>query len=194
MECPYCRAPLHESSPECPACRLELGRVRALLGPIPRMLPGLCDDARLLPNRARDRLQARIDAIQHRFPQLRLQVLCRRFPDSHPFSLYVFWCFNLSGLASEREKGGDNHQLLIALDPAGHAAIMPGYGLEPFLEPERLDALLDEVAPRWGRGEWSAGLEQLLDGVERELTDSVRRTGRLFELPVHPTGSELDRY
>lgn len=46
---------------------------------------------------------------------------------------------------------------------------MPGYGLEPFLKIGALDHLLDLAGPAWSAGEWSEGIEQVLDGLDKLL-------------------------
>lgn len=109
-------------------------------------------------------------AIERRFPQLVLQVVMHRFPEEHPMSLHVFWLFNAAAFAGEGNRGRDNHALLLAIDPGrGEAAIIPGYGLEPFLAPEAVDQLLQAASPAWAANRWTDGILRLLDGLDQWL-------------------------
>ncbi len=111
--------------------------------------------------------------MQRRFPQLVLQVLMHHFPEEHPFSMHVFWFFNAGNFAGDSRRGKDNHALLVALDPArGEAAIVPGYGLESFLNTEALDHLLELAGPAWENGRWADGIFRVLDGLD-QLLESI---------------------
>jgi uncharacterized membrane protein YgcG len=119
------------------------------------------------------KLKKQIARIQRRFPQLVLQVVMHEFPAEHPFSMHVFWLFNAGNFAGDSKRGKDNHALLIALDPArGEAAIMPGYGLEPFLKTETLDHLLELASPAWESRRWADGISRVLDGLD-QLLESI---------------------
>lgn len=48
MQCPYCHAPLTETSTECPSCQISLHSANALLGPMPRFAKGLTDELRVI--------------------------------------------------------------------------------------------------------------------------------------------------
>ncbi len=92
------------------------------------------------------------------------------FPQEHPFSMHVFWLFNAAAFDGGSRRGKDNHALLLAIDPArGESAIMPGYGLEPFLNHEALDHLLELAGPSWADGQWAAGILRVLDGLDQWL-------------------------
>lgn len=170
MRCPYCQHQLHASSPECPACRLTYPRTSALVGAVPRLAPMVADTTQSLKASDQKKLKRRITAIQNRFPQLVLQVVMHRFPEEHPFSMHVFWLFNAASFAGDGNRGKDNHALLIAIDPArGESAIMPGYGLEPFLAAEAVDHLLELAGPAWENGRWADGILRVLDGLDQWL-------------------------
>jgi hypothetical protein len=187
MHCPYCRTLLSETTPECPGCKVNLSRASALLGPVPMVSPRICDQPGLLDASARIRLLRRIDRFERRFPQLRLQVLCRSFPTEHPYPLYLFWVFNLGRISSDIEKGGRNRVILLAVDPgASRSGIMPGYGLEPFLKTGDLDSLLASASEAWGRGAWFEGFIQLIDELEILLEGTALRLAEIFEHSPRP--------
>lgn len=170
MRCPYCQIPLQASAPECPSCRLTYPRTSALVGAVPRLSPMVADTTQTLKSAEIAKLRKRVGEIQRRFPQLALQVVMHRFPEQHPFSMHVFWLFNAASFAGDLNRGKDNHALLLAIDPArGESAIMPGYGLEPFLTREAVDHLLEMAGPAWQGGRWTDGILRVLDGLDQWL-------------------------
>lgn len=170
MWCPFCQTPLNADAAECPACRLTFPRTSALVGAVPRLAPVVADTTHQLTAPEMLKLRKRIAVMQGRFPQLIMQVLMHSFPADHPFSMHVFWLFNAGNFAGDSRRGKDNHALLVAVDPVrGEAAIIPGYGLEPFLKPEILDHLLELAGPAWEKGRWTDGLLSVLDGLDRQL-------------------------
>lgn len=170
MRCPYCQLSLNANSPECPSCRLTYPRTSALVGALPRLAPMVADTTRSLLPSDQSKLKRRIEEIQRRFPQLALQVVLHQFPQEHPFSMHVFWLFNAASIAGDGNRGKDNHALLLAIDPArGEAAIMPGYGLEPFLNHEAVDHLLELAGPAWEQARWADGILRVLDGLDSWL-------------------------
>lgn len=188
MRCPYCRTALAETTPECPACRLTLARSTSLLGQMPRFTPELDDQERRLRNRAARQVKSAIQRLRTRFPQIELQVTLRGFPAEHPFDLHVFWLFNELMISGESRKGGDNRSILLAVDPTrAEAALMVGYGLEPFLGQNAMDHLLTLAGPMWQRKEWTDGILTVIGGLDRLLESASTETSRAFGLstPVH---------
>ena len=170
MRCPYCRNLLQANSPECPACRLSYPRAQTLLGAVPRLSPMVADTGRMLRATETAKLRRRIEGIHARFPQLVLQVVLHRFPAEHPFGLYAFWLFNAAALAGDSRRGRENHALMLVIDPdRAESAIIPGYGLEPFLADEALDHLLEMAGPAWAAGRWADGVMRVLDGLDSWL-------------------------
>jgi uncharacterized membrane protein YgcG len=195
MNCPYCQAELSELAAECPGCRLNLNRVYALLGAVPRLEPDLTDHCETLDKRERRKILRQLRALRERFPQLDLQVLCRHFPDEHPFAVYAFWIHNLGGISREQEKAGHNHSVLLILDPvARKSALTVGYGLEPFVSRSELDELLDRAAPAWTDRAWAEGILTVLEGLGSLLETAIRRTGDTFDLDLHPDVARAGDY
>jgi uncharacterized membrane protein YgcG len=170
MRCPFCQLQLRANTSECPACRLTYPRTSALLGAAPRLTPMVADTTRSLTASDHTKLKRRITGMQQRFPELSMQVVMHQFPEEHPFSMHVFWLFNAAAFDSEGGRGSHNHALLLAIDPVrGESAIMPGYGLEPFLNHEALDHLLELAGPAWANGQWAGGILRVLDGLDQWL-------------------------
>lgn len=170
MRCPYCQISLNANAPECPSCRLTYPRTGTLLGAVPRLAAMIADNASLMSSSEHSRLKRRVLDMQGRFPQLVLEVVTHRFPAEHPFSMHVFWLFNAAEFAGSLRRGKDNHAIMMVLDPGRfEAAIIPGYGLEPFLSSEALGHLLDLAGPSWEEGRWADGILRVLDGLDAWL-------------------------
>jgi hypothetical protein len=192
MHCPYCATPLEEFSPECPGCRLDLRRAARLLGPVPRMTEGVTDSTDALNAGEIKRLRRRLDEISRRFPQVRPHIVFRHFADDQPISLYAFWLLNIGPFSTATEKHGDNHHILLLVDPlSGGAAITPGYGLEPFLSDEELEGLLVMAEDAWREKRWLVGAMTLFDGLEALLEQAARRTAEAFDRSVRQASSSL---
>lgn len=184
MVCPYCRTPLRETSPECPSCKLTLARAAALFGPVPRLRAGVSDSTRLLGKRRLRRVLDALDHLERRFPQVRPHVVLREFQKVHPFELQVFWLFNCAGFFAEGHKGGHNHGILLAIDPPnGRAALMLGYGLEPFVGHEPLDHLLELAEPALRKGDYTTAILTVLAGLETLLADLVESLPATLGIP-----------
>ena len=189
MKCPYCRTPLAEHVPECPACRLEHRRVLDLLGPVPPVQGRLSDASGHFSPLQRWRLLKRLDQIERRFPQVRVQILCQPLPTEHPLPLYLFWIFNGGSFQPDLEKDGDRHAVLVTLDPkTSRAAIMVGYALEPFVSEEALDRCLEAAAHDFTRRRWAAGLRKILAALDASLAQGLESTLDAFDLaPAGPS-------
>jgi uncharacterized membrane protein YgcG len=149
---------------------LTFPRTTALVGALPRLNPVVADTIGCLKGGDSQKLSRRIKGMQRRFPQLTVQVVIHRFPAEYPFTMHAFWLFNAGALAGEFQRGKDNRALLVVVDPfRQESAIVPGYALEPLLEQESLDHLLEMSSPAFGDGKWLIGFEVLLDGLEMLL-------------------------
>ncbi len=190
MRCPYCRTRLAETSVECPKCVLTLDRATALLGAVPRLGRGVCDTTGSLARTDVQKIAKAAAKLAWHFPQVGLDVLIHGFPAEHPFELHVFWLFNCGGFSSESAKGGDNHRILLAIDPAqGKSALMVGYGLEPFLGDDAMDHLLELSEPAWRSAQWTRGILDLIAGLDRLLESAALETAAGFGLEATPSAA-----
>ncbi len=173
MNCPFCQTPLRADAAECPSCRLTFPRASSLLGALPLLHPVVADTGRLMRSKECARIRKRIERLQHRFPQVVIQVVLHAFPHTHPISLYAFWVFNGGIIAGHANRGRNNHAILLLVDPdRGESTLMPGYGLEPFLRPGTLEHLLELASPAWAQGNWAEGIQRVLGGLD-QLLESV---------------------
>lgn len=148
MVCPYCQAPAHETLAQCGACGFSLQSVDRFFGVMPRLQPGITDLAEVLSRRDHRRIAQAAARLRARFPQVDLSLVTTRLQPGQPLAAWTFWAFNRGGLWQELETGGKNHHILLALDvPGRRAALMIGYGLEPFLSRDHLRDVILAARP-----------------------------------------------
>ncbi len=178
IQCPYCNTALTETSQYCPGCKLDMGKVNAVMGPVPLLSStGLTDLTRTLTPSDEKSLLRTLQAFHRRFPQCHAHVLVNNFADTFPPSAHLFWLFNSSGLSKTENRRGNNRDILIGIDPAREwAGLIIGYGLEPFLGQEALDHILEQATPRLASGQTGDAiteiikhLGELMEGVCRDL-------------------------
>ncbi|MEM6910135.1 MAG: TPM domain-containing protein [Verrucomicrobiota bacterium] len=180
MECPYCGGELSEFLPQCPHCGIDLTRLDAVMGAVPRLSPDITDSAQILTAPVRRRLLASIHRFHRSFPQIRLSMVTVSETPNVSLRTYAFWIFNRSAFGSGFSKGPKNRHILLALHSGSNeAALMVGYGLEPFVGRRHLDAILQEQIPHFSRGAWGEGLEgtvQLLEQTLVEIWSAIDQT------------------
>jgi uncharacterized membrane protein YgcG len=168
---------------ECPKCVLTLDRASALLGAVPRLGRGVCDTTGSLSKAEMQKIAKACGKLTWHFPQVTLNILFHVFPNDHPFDLHVFWIFNCGGFSSENTKGGDNHGILLAVDPVQEkSALMVGYGLEPFLGDDAMDHLLELSEPAWKAKAWAKGVHEIIAGLDRLLEGAALEAAAGFGL------------
>jgi hypothetical protein len=57
---------------------------------------------------------------------------------------------------------------------------MLGYGLEPLIEPARLDAILEGAEADFARRQWSKGVTRVLADLDTLLADTATALERAF--------------
>ncbi|MEN8693882.1 MAG: TPM domain-containing protein [Akkermansiaceae bacterium] len=178
IACPRCKTPLKETSTECLGCQLDLDKVAKELGLVPVIFGGVSDSPEVFTPADEKKLKKMVLKHQRDFPQSRLHIVTRSFPQKVELPTLIFWLFNRAGLSQESEKQGQNRDIVILIEPLRkEAAIMIGYGLEPFVPQSDLDQILASAQPAFAAGNIMNGIESvvgslsdLLKRVSRELT------------------------
>jgi uncharacterized membrane protein YgcG len=173
MRCPACQQPTFETAVEC-ACGFSLPALDRLLSMPPMLAPGLNDGQGALTRSERRQVMTEIARLERSFPQAGFSVVLASAPAEIGLSLYAFWLFNRTGIASAVERGGANRHVLLVIDPqAGHAACMIGYGLEPFLGEAELANALHAASQHLGEARLGQGISAFLTEVGCLLSDCV---------------------
>lgn len=183
MQCPYCRTPLSETSEECSYCNLSLQSANALLGPVPRLTPGLNDTLCALDKKSRHKITKTLAKLSRRFPQVRMHVVTFDFDQKYSISTHLFWLFNQGIFCASDRKGGKNHTILLGLDTLQlRVGIIVGYGLEPFLAQKSLDQVLEKAHPLLNQASYSEAILRIIDEIYKLMEEVCNDLNELLDL------------
>ncbi len=190
MRCPDCRSPLTASAESCPQCgfAFDVDLLTKRFGDPPALQPRINDFAHVLSPRQISRLDRQIRSFQQGLRQILLSVVTQRIPLETRLAPYAFWIFNASSAIPSAGEAAEHHRIhriLFLLDASNHRATLTlSYGLEPFIAPETLDAVLISESRALASGRFAA----FLAGGCTALEDALHSIGR--ELPaiygLHP--------
>lgn len=196
MRCPVCQHPLTEHDAACAACGFSLEMADRTFGIPPQLRPPVSDAGGLLQGDQLRRLALACRKFEQRFPQTQVLVVLHPVPKSQSAGAFAFWLFNRAGLCRALDKAGDNHTILFLVDtrqsPPPRLACMIGYGLEPFLGSEALQASLDVGRPLLSKGQIQAAIEACLSAVAQHLIQVSAQLAATYGLAPdavwHPEG------
>jgi hypothetical protein len=172
IACPYCQNSIMETESECPQCGIDGEKLVRIMGPMPVIFGGVTQDGKLLSDRQVKRLRKVTDQYQRRFPQCRLHLMVRSFPQEMEFSVILFWIFNQAGLSSQESKGGQNRDVVILVEPRrAQAGLIVGYGLEPLLSQEAMDEIVAGARGELVNQDFAGAFEVMVDRLTNHLRE-----------------------
>jgi uncharacterized membrane protein YgcG len=183
MTCPACDQALTEHDAQCAGCGFSMAVAEHEFGVPPTLQGPVSDPKNVLSRSEKKKLVAFAREIEGRFPQARIVIAVRESPDAESFRAHAFWLFNRSGLCSQVEKGGACHLIFLLLDPVlKKMAVMPGYGLEPFIGRDALAECLAAAKSSLSAGRFFDGILAALRAIETRLRDVTATAPRTFGL------------
>ena len=170
MKCPSCATTLAAPEPRCPQCKLSLQRLDLKFGLVPRHSRYLSDRSQRLTLPEMQRLREELRLFEKKFPQILLSVLLTELPTNHPVHEYAFWMANRARFSSLEKTRSDNYDLLLVIDTASDmAALVAGYGLEPYVSEDDLQEVLQALARPLRAGDWAGGIHACLEALISKL-------------------------
>jgi uncharacterized membrane protein YgcG len=180
MRCPFCQNPCHEETAECTYCGFSLPKLDHFMGTVPAVNRGVSDRSGVLSAKEKNLLQACIDKLERRFPQVGFSVLLDVVKPEIPLHLHAFWIFNRSTVCTKLSTGGVNRDVFLDIDTLGRrSSLMIGYGLEPFMSAKHLNDLLEAARGPLAQGDYAAAIQLLLGNLQdllHSLHQSLRKT------------------
>lgn len=160
---------------------MDLEKLANALGPVPVVFGGISDGSQIFNRTDTKKIKKLVDRYQRTFPQSRLHVVSRIFDQKVELPVIIFWVFNRAGLSQESAKQGNNRDIVILIEPnRRQAAMMVGYGLEPFLPQQALDRIIEQAQPYFSSEDYCEGLTiaverltELLKSVSQDLPAAV---------------------
>jgi uncharacterized membrane protein YgcG len=186
MRCPFCSSPAQEILEQCPDCGFVLTEVQRIFGVAASLEPGLTDLDEIFSKGERRVLSKALEHFRRRFPQCQFSVVTNAHPSPNlPFSVYAFWLFNTSGICRKIDKGGDNHDLLLTIDAKrGLAALLVGYGLEPFVGPQHIGEILNAGKGELQSGNWADAVKTIVNAAESHLAGICSGLNQTFGIDI----------
>jgi uncharacterized membrane protein YgcG len=172
MKCPSCRTPLAEPVQHCPKCRFTLHRADPKFGAVPRHSRFLTDRSQTLSRTQIARLRDALRLFHKKFPQVLLSVFVTELPDGSSANEFAFWMANRARFGTVPKVLEENLDLLLVIDLHNNkAALVGGYGLEPFVSEDDLQAALDALAGPLRDGDTTAGILACIDNLTNRLRE-----------------------
>ncbi len=171
MRCPFCSAPAYEGIGECPHCGFSLTKLDAIFGTVPRVTPGISDFASLFSDREKRKLQSALYHFHKRFPQVTLHIVTNRLRPGENLPAWAFWIFNRAGISRSVDVGGENRNALLCIDAENaRAAIIVGYGLEPFVGEQHLQDVVASAANDYRGNRFFEGTQLAINSLDQVLS------------------------
>ncbi len=179
MKCPSCDSLLETPDARCPSCKLSLQRLDMKFGLVPRHSRFLTDRTGRIAMNDMAQLRAALRLFEKKFPQILFSIFIDDLPDGSSISEFAFWMANRARFSSLEKKAGDNFDILLVVDLATRsAALTTGYGLEPYVQEEDLNEMLNALVLPLRDGRPADGIRALLDALVRRLREISKRAGK----------------
>ncbi|MEP6808956.1 MAG: TPM domain-containing protein [Chthoniobacterales bacterium] len=185
MKCPACATLLPTPVPRCPQCKLSLQRLDLKFGLVPRHSRYLSDRSGALALPEMDALRKDLRLFEKKFPQILLSVLVTELPIGTKVNEYSFWMANRARFSSVEKTQNDNFDLLLVIDVVSKkAALVSGYGLEPYVSEEDLQDALQPTAAPLRAGKIADGIRACIEALTAILREASARAAKPQELEL----------
>lgn len=143
----------------------------------------LTDSAGILRYGDRDRVEAAMERISKRFPQIFVAIYTGALGEVANIRQFGFWLLNRSAFEDLPIEKPNEAGILLTIDPESKAAgIVFGYLLEPFLDESDTFDCLTRAHAHWLEGRYAEGVTRALRHLEGIL---AKRSGRAQRDPEH---------
>lgn len=172
MKCPACDHSLDAPAARCPVCKFSLQRLDTKFGLVPRHSRFLTDRSGRIAMNEMAQLRATLRLFEKKFPQILFSIFIDELGEETSVSEFAFWMANRARFNSLEKKAGNNFDMLLVIDLATpSAALTTGYGLEPYVQEEDLNEMLNALVLPLRDGRVADGIRALLDTLTRRLRE-----------------------
>ncbi len=190
MKCPRCVQRIHRAAESCPHCGFTLADADERFGAGDVRIRCLTDSAGILRRGDCQRVEAAMEAITRRFPQVFVAIYTGSLGEVSNIRQFGFWLLNRSAFEDVPVQTPNEAGILITIDPESKAAGMVfGYLLDPFLDESDTFECLTRAHAYWLEGRYADGLVRALahlGGILRKRSRHARRDPEHFERKVTP--------
>ena len=190
MKCPRCVQRIHRAASSCPHCGFSITDADERFGDEEVRLRCLTDSAGILRRGERGRVEAAMERISRRFPQVFVAVYTGSLGEVSNIRQFGFWLLNRSAFEDVPVDKPNEAGILITLDPESKAAgIVFGYLLDPFLDESDTFECLTRAHAYWLEERYAEGLVRALahlEGILCKRSRHARRDPEHFQRKVVP--------
>lgn len=190
MKCPRCVQRIHRAAQSCPHCGFSLADADERFGADVVRLRSLTDGAGLLRRGERGKVEAAMESIGRRFPQVFVAIYTGSLGEVSNIRQFGFWLLNRAAFEDVPVGKPNESGILLTIDPESKAAgIAFGYLLDPFLEESDTFDCLSRAHAHWLEGRYADGIVKALRQLESILGKRCRQAKRdpeKFERKVMP--------
>lgn len=190
MKCPRCVQRIHRAAASCPHCGFSIAEADARFGPHGLRLRRLTDKAGILRHGDREQVEAALERITRRLPQLFAAVYTGALGEAANIRQFGFWLLNRTTFEDVAADQRNDACILITLDPESKTAGMVfGYQLDAFLEESDSFDCLSRAHAYWLEERYADGFVKALAHLEAVLckrSRQARRHPKHFEQKVGP--------
>lgn len=174
---------------------MDAEKLLKIMGPMPIIPGGVSQDKRRLGRWQAGALRKVIAQYQRRFPQSRLHLMVRTFPQKMELPVILFWIFNQAGLSQESARGGRNRDVVILIEPKRRqAGMIVGYGLEPMISQMDMDEVVREGRGFLDEGNYLKAFRAMVGVLTFKLKTVSVDFPRIMGLPEQRVGEVEETY
>ena len=179
MKCPRCVQRIHRAAASCPHCGFGIEDADGRFGSEEVRLRTLTDSAGILRRGDRERVEAAMERISRRFPQIFVAVYTGALGEVANLRQFGFWLLNRSAFEDVPVEKPNEAGILLTIDPESKAAgIVFGYLLDPFLEESDTFECLTRAHADWLEEHYAEGISKALAHLESVLAKRSRQARR----------------
>lgn len=190
MKCPRCVQRIHRAATSCPHCGFSMVDADARFGGDDVRLRCLTDSAGILRRGDRERVEAAMDRISRRFPQVFVAVYTGALGEVANIRQFGFWLLNRSAFEDLPAEKPNEAGILLTIDPESKAAgVVFGYLLDPFIEESDTFECLSRAHAYWLEERYADGILKALahlEGILSKRSRQARRDPEHFQRRVMP--------
>lgn len=196
MKCPRCVQRIHRAAESCPHCGFSILDADERFGGEEVRLRCLSDTAGVFPSADRERVEAAMERISRRFPQVFAAVYTGAPGEVANIRQFGFWLLNRGAFEDLPADKPNEAGVLLTIDPASKAAgFVFGYLLDPFLNEADTFECLCRAHSYWLEERYAEGVIKALlhlEGILRKRSRQARRDPEQFLRKVLPSSMRGD--
>ena len=163
MKCPRCVQKIHRAAELCPHCGFSIVDADERFGAGEVRMRCLTDSAGIIRRGEHGRVEAAMERISQKFPQLFVAVYTGALGEIANIRQFGFWLLNRTAFEDVAVDKPNEAGILLTVDPESKAAGMVfGYLLDPFLDESDTFECLSRAHSSWLEGKYADGIVKAL--------------------------------